>query len=251
MKSKKDKIVNLILIIIPFACILLIWQIGSLFTNEFILPSVGETFVALVLVFTQSKFYVALLGTLLRTLIAFVISFVLAFILAFLTRISQKAEVVIGTVVSVLRALPTIAVVLILLLWTSSNVSAVVVTSLVVLPTTYSSLKDALFSVDDDLIKVLKLYGVDDKKLLKAVYAPAILPSTLLAVGNGLSLNLKLMVAAEVIAATANSIGYLLNSAKVNFEMATMIAIVVVTVFVGILVEWSFRALSKRVGEWQ
>lgn len=251
MKSKKDKIVNLILIIIPFACILLIWQIGSLFTNEFILPSVGETFTALLSVFAKSKFYVALLGTLLRTLIAFVISFVLAFILAFLTRINQKAEVVISTVISVLRALPTIAVVLILLLWTSSNVAAVVVTSLVVLPTTYSSLKDALFSVDDDLIKVLKLYGVDDKKLLKDVYTPAILPSTLLAIGNGLSLNLKLMVAAEVIAATANSIGYLLNSAKVNFEMPTMIAIVIVTVFIGILVEWSFQALSKKVGEWQ
>lgn len=251
MKSKKDKIVNLILIIIPFACILLIWQIGSLFTNEFILPSVGETFTALLSVFAKSKFYVALFGTLLRTLIAFVISFVLAFILAFLTRINQKAEVVISTVISVLRALPTIAVVLILLLWTSSNVAAVVVTSLVVLPTTYSSLKDALFSVDDDLIKVLKLYGVDDKKLLKDVYTPAILPSTLLAIGNGLSLNLKLMVAAEVIAATANSIGYLLNSAKVNFEMPTMIAIVIVTVFIGILVEWSFQALSKKVGEWQ
>lgn len=251
MKSKKDKIVNLILIIIPFACILLIWQIGSLFTNEFILPSVGETFTALLSVFAKSKFYVALFGTLLRTLIAFLISFLLAFVLAILTRINQKAEVVIGTVVSVLRALPTIAVVLILLLWTSSNVAAVVVTSLVVLPTTYSSLKDALFSVDDDLIKVLKLYGVDDKKLLKDVYTPAILPSTLLAIGNGLSLNLKLMVAAEVIAATANSIGYLLNSAKVNFEMPTMIAIVFVTVFIGILVEWSFQALSKKVGEWQ
>lgn len=251
MDFKKDKIVNLILIVIPFACIFLAWQIGSLFTNEFILPSVGETLSALILVFSKQEFYTALFGTLLRTVIAFGVSFITAFILAFLSRIYKRAEVIISPVISLLRALPTIAVVLILLAWTNSNVASVVVTSLVVLPTIYSSLRDSLFSVDDELIKVLKLYGADDKKLLKSVYLPAILPSTLLAVGGGLSLNLKLMVAAEVIAATANSMGYLLNSAKWNLETANMIAIVVVTVCIGLLVEWVFKTLSKKVGEWQ
>lgn len=251
MKLNKNKILNLILILIPFVCVLIVWQIGSLFTNEFILPSVGETFSALLAIIFQGSFYSSLLGTLLRTLIAFTSSFVVAFLLAFWSRISERAEVMISPIISFLRALPTIAVVLLLLLWTNSFIAPIVVTSLVVLPTTYSSLKESFFSVDKDLIQALKLFNVDNKTLLNKVYIPSVLPSTLLTVGTGLSLNLKLMVAAEVIAATANSLGYMLNSSKVNFAMAKMIAIVVITVVIGLIVEAVFKLVSKKVGCWQ
>ena len=252
MKENNGKFTNLILSVLPIAVILLVWQVGAMaVSSEYILPDLGETLLGVVSVFGQKIFYTALLGTLLRTVIAFAISFILAFFLAFLSRVYKSADIMIAPVISVLRALPTIAVVLILLTWTNSNVASVVVTSLVVLPTAYSSLRDALFGVDDDFVRVLKLYGVSQKELLKKVYLPNILPNALLAIGSGLSLNLKLMVAAEVIAATANSLGYMLNSSKWNLETANMIAIVVVTVVIGLLVEWAFTTLSKKVGEWQ
>ena len=151
----------------------------------------------------------------------------------------------ISPIISFFRALPTIAVVLLLLMWTNSFIAPIVVTSLVVLPTVYSSLKEAFFSVDKDLIRVLKLYGVDKKTLLKKVYFPSVLPSVLSTVGGGFSLNLKLMVAAEVIAGTANSLGSMLNSSKVNFATAKMIALVVITVVIGIIIEAIFNSVSK------
>ena len=82
MKVNKDKILNLIFILLPFICLFTIWQVGSLFTNEFILPSLFETLLATGKVLVSGKFYLSLLGTLLRTLIAFTISFLLAFFLA-------------------------------------------------------------------------------------------------------------------------------------------------------------------------
>ncbi|MBQ7373379.1 MAG: ABC transporter permease subunit [Clostridia bacterium] len=251
MKVNKDKILNLIFILLPFICLFTVWQIGSSFTNEFILPSLFETLLATGKVLASGKFYLSLLGTLIRTVIAFAISFLLAFLLAFWSRASRRADVTIAPVISVFRALPTIAVVLLLLMWTNSFIAPIVVTSLVVLPTTYSTLRDAFFNVDGDLIKALKLFEVDQKTLLKKVYAPSVLPSTLLAIGSGLSLNLKLMVAAEVIAATANSLGFMLNSSKALFETAKMIAIVLITVVIGLIVELTFKSISKKVGAWQ
>lgn len=251
MKINKDKIINLILVIIPFACIFLAWQIGSHFSNEFILPSVGETFSALYKVLGQGVFYKSLLGTLFRTAVAFAVCFALAFLMAFWSRINPKADVMFAPIISFLRALPTIAVVLLLLMWTNSFVAPIIVTSLVVFPTVYNSLRHSFFGVDKDLVKALKLFNVDNKTLLKKVYVPTVLPSTLVAVGSGFSLNLKLMVAAEVIAATANSLGFMLNSSKALFETAKMIAIVVVTVIIGLIIEVIFNAISKKVGEWQ
>ena len=251
MKFNKSRITNLILILIPFVFILIVWQIGSLFTNEFILPSVGETFSALLKILGEGKFYGSLIGTVFRTFVAFILSFIVAFLLAFWSRISKQTEVMISPIISFFRALPTIAVVLLLLVWTNSFIAPIVVTSLVVLPTVYSSLKEAFFSVDKDLIRVLKLYGVDKKTLLKKVYFPSVLPSVLSTVGGGFSLNLKLMVAAEVIAGTANSLGSMLNSSKVNFATAKMIALVVITVVIGIIIEAIFNSVSKKIGDWQ
>lgn len=252
MKEKKDKIINLILAIIPLVCILLVWQIeAKKIDNEFILTDVGATFKALLELFKEKAFYKSLGDTIARTLIAFGVSFVIATALAFLSRISKRADVMISPIISVIRSLPTIAVVVLLLLWTNSKIAPIIVTMLVVLPTTYSSMRDAFFTVDDELITVLKLYNVPMRELLFKVYIPQVLPPTLLAIGGGIALNLKLMVAAEVIAQTANSLGNLLNEAKHYYEIASMIAVVVVSVVVGLVVESAFRFASKKVGKWQ
>ncbi|MBR2385482.1 MAG: ABC transporter permease subunit [Clostridia bacterium] len=253
MKEKNNRILNLILTTIPIVCILLVWQIeAKKINNEFILTDVGVTFKALVEILKQQEFYKSLWGTLSRTLIAFGVSFVMATVLAFLSRISKKAEVMIVPVISIIRSLPTIAIILLLYIWTDSSAkSAIIVTTLVVLPTTYSSMRDAFFTVDDELIKGLKLYKVPTHEMLLKVYFPQILPSTLLAIGGGIALNLKLMVAAEVIVSTANSLGYLLNTSKAYFDIASMIAVVVVSVAIGLIVESTFRFVSKKVGKWQ
>ena len=252
MKASTERIINLIFILTPIACVLLIWQVGAIAVgSEYILPDIKSTLVALISLLKGKAFYRSLLGTLYRTAVAFAISFSIASVLAFLTRIQKRAETVISPLISILRALPTIAVIVLLQYWTNSKIASIVVTTLVVLPTSYSSMREAFFSVDNDLIKALKLFNVSEGELIKKVYFPAILPATLLAVGNGLTLNLKLMVAAEVLSATANSLGYLLNTSKVNYEVASTIAIVVITVAIGLTVEGVFRLISKKVGKWQ
>jgi NitT/TauT family transport system permease protein len=96
-----------------------------------------------------------------------------------------------------------------------------------------------------------KLYGLSDRTILKQVQIPQILPPMLVSAGTGPSLSLKLMVAAEVISATSRSIGALLNNARQTAEVAQMIAIVVVTVVLGLIIEGIFSILSKKVGKWK
>ena len=71
------------------------------------------------------------------------------------------------------------------------------------------------------------------------------LPQLLRSAGSGLSLNVKLMVAAEVLAQTGRSLGYLLNTSKVYLETATMIALVLVSVALGLIVEGVFGLLAR------
>ena len=250
MKEKREKILNLILPITVVLAIIAIWTVmASTIKNEFILPSVTEALSALLKVLKNGLFYRSLLGTLLRTLVAFIFSFVVAIMLAVLSCKNNVAERLISPIMSVMRALPTIAVVLLLLLWTNSNVASVIVTILVVLPTVFTNVQNALLSIDKTICEAAKMDGADEKRVFLSIEVPLIKPSVFSAIGSGFSLNFKLMVAAEVIAQTARSIGYMLNTAKAYFETAEMIALVCVTVVIGLFVESVFNWLSKKARE--
>jgi NitT/TauT family transport system permease protein len=219
--------------------------------SEYILPSVGQTINALFSVLGKGEFYLAFLSTLLRSLIAFIISFVLAFVFAFFSARNTIVRKIIEPIISVIRALPTIAIILLLLFWTNSKVAPVIVTLLVVLPTSYTHLISAFESIDKTSVEASWVDGADQKQSFALVEFPQIAPAFFKAIGGGVSLNFKLMVAAEVLAQTANSIGYMLNVSKVYFEIPTLMALVLVAVVFGVVVEFIFNKISLKLGSWK
>lgn len=249
--GQSKKITDIILTIIPIITILLLWGVSSLIIdNRFILPSLKETYYAFIGNFTSKVFYKALFSTLLRAFMAFIISLMIAFSLAILSG-REKAQKVIAPIIAIIRALPTIAIVLLVLLWTNSYIAPMVVTTLVVLPTLYTDINNSFSVIGKEQVIMCKTFNVGKGDFIKKVALPEIMPEFLNTVGSNLSLNLKLMVAAEVIASTANSLGVMLNQGKVYFETAQMLSIVAVIVIIGLIIEYLFRFISKKVGKWQ
>ena len=111
--KKLNRTLNLILPIIVILAIFLIWEIASrIIGSEYVLPSVGQTVNSLFALFLQNEFYVAFALTFLRSLIAFLISFILGFALAFIRSRFALSAKIIEPIISILRALPTIAIIL-------------------------------------------------------------------------------------------------------------------------------------------
>ena len=252
MKDKKVKILNLILPIASILAIIVVWIVAYYAVgNDSIMPSFSETLVTFFSLFAKGEFYLALGGTLLRTIISFVVSFVLAFGLALLSYKVWWVKKVLSPIVSIVRVLPTIAVVLLLLVWTNSFIAPIIVALLVVFPTTYTGVESVLSSIDEKQLEMCKVFGVDEKTVLKKVKIPQILPSTINIAGTALSLTLKLMVAAEVLSYTTDSIGNYLQLAKLYDNTVIMMALVLVTVVIGVVIEMVFSLISKKVGKWQ
>ncbi len=249
---KKDKLLNLILSLITLSCLLLIWAMGAVVTDsEYILPSISLTLRNVIILFGSGKFYTALFFTITRSAISFLLSFAVSAVFAFLANKSKVAERLILPLISIIRALPTLAVILLLLFWTNRQVAPVVVTMLVVMPTTYTHLKSALAAVEKTSVEAGKVDGADRKNLFFKIELPQIAPSVYSAVGSGLSLNLKLMVAAEVISATAKSLGTMLNRASFGAQVAEMLAIVLVVLALGLIIEFCFNKLSEKSSSWK
>ena len=247
---KSEKILNLIIPLISVLCIAVLWAIVALVVNNvYLMPGFFTTLTEVFRLFSTLEFYSAFLGTILRTLISFIMALSFALVLSFLTFENKRAKSAIAPIISIIRVLPTIAVVLLLLVWTNSFIAPIVVTFLVVFPTIYLNIESAIKSIDYDQIESSKTFGADDKYIFKKVVFPQILPNFFSAVGAGLALNLKLMVAAEVLALTVNSMGNLLQLAKLYDQMVTMMALVLVTVIFGLIIEGVFSYISKKVGK--
>ena len=247
-----NKFLNLILPLFTILFILVVWAIGSkIEDNEFILPTVGQALEEFFVLLGQAKFYRALFFTVLRSFISFIISFILSGILAYLSSKSRKLEKLILPFISVMRALPTIAIAWLLVFWTNNQVAPVVITMLVVFPTSYTHVLGALNSVDKTTIYAGKVDGADWLNLFLRIELPQIAPDVCSITGSGIALNFKLMVAAEVLGATVTSLGTMFNMANYGFEVARTLALTIVVLILGLLVELLFNALSKKVGEWK
>ena len=250
MKMKKiNKTLNICLPIITILVLILIWFIASKIVDEaIVLPTpiavLSKTFETL----GKGEFWTNFVSTMGRGIIAFILSFLLGTALAILVSYSKMSKTVVNVLVSIIRAMPTIAVILLLLLWTNSRVASVFVTMLVVLPTMYSSMQVALGKVDSDIITMMKSFNIPKKTQYTKYILPITLPSTIQTIGSGLSLNIKLIVAAEVIAGTARSIGNMMTEAKVYFETAELFAIVLIMVIIAVSIELIFHKIASIVG---
>ena len=204
--------------------------------NELLVPNVGEVLFETGKMLGNGNFWAALGGTLLRTLIAFAASFLLALIFALLAYLLPTFGNFFTPIVSSLRSLPTLAVLLILLVWWGAGFAPIAVAFLSLFPMLYAGILAALSGVDKKLIEMSAVYGVPLNKRIFELYLPAVSPYVLREAGAAISFALKLVVSAEVLAYTFPSIGNLMQEARL-YAIPQLFALVGVTFLIGLALE--------------
>lgn len=243
---------NILISLIAVASMWIIWLVAYYtVANDYIIPSVSNTFVSLWFdCLAKNSFWIAFGNTFLRTVIAFAISFVIAAALAALCALSQKISAFIMPFMVFLRTLPTLAVILLLLIWTNPRIAPVVVTVLVAFPMIYARLVSAIESIDGGIRQMLKVYNVSKKKAIFKVYMPMISPTVFAQTGADLSLCLKIMISGEVLAGTFKSLGGIMQEARLFLEMPRLAALTLLAVFAGLVVDIAFTQLARLTFKW-
>lgn len=219
--------------------------------NELLVPSFEDCWAAFWNLWKSAGFISALFGSFLRVLIAFLISFVLAAIFAVIAYLVPAFCRIFSMIVVFLRTAPTMAVLLIILVWTSAGVAPVIVAFLSLFPMLYTAILTALSGVDENLVEMSRVYNVPLKKRIFQLYLPAALPYVMREAGAALSFSLKLVVSAEVLAATYKSLGGMMQEAKVYLDVPLLFALVGVTFLLGAAIELlgslAAHAVERRV----
>jgi len=227
---------------------LLLWNVAySLVRNDYVFPSFAEVFSEMKNLFKEKEFYFSFWQSFLRVLQAFFFSFLLAGGFAVLTKAVKGFEKVFAPVVSALRALPTMAIMLILLIWSTPAKAPVIIAFLALFPMLYTGFLSALSVVDEELVEMNKVFQVPKKKQIFKMYLPMSMPYVLREASAGLSFALKLVVSAEILANTFNSLGGMLQLSKIYLETPKVFALTLVVIVVGLILEVTGLLISKAV----
>lgn len=220
------------------ATVLLVWYVVSIVADsEFILPAPFATLRRLIALLGETAFWSAFGYTLLRSILAYVISVIGSLCLALLSYFFKPIGRFLSPLVSILRALPTMAVVLLIVVWAGAKKAPVIVALMVLLPTLYATTIEALDNIDRDILNMARIDGANRLTLTIKFLLPLSAPLVSRSVSAGIALGIKLIVAAEVLASTANSVGMMMQLSRIYFEVAELIALTVVTVITALILE--------------
>lgn len=242
-------------ILYSLAAIILMWAVwliaAAAVQNEYLVAPVGASVKEFFALFASSVFWRALAHTLLRTLAAFAISFIAALACACLAAWCKQFAAFMRPVAAFFRTLPTMAVLLLILVWLTPRTAPVAVALLVLFPMTYTQLFNRLAEVDGELLQMAKVYKMPARRRLADIYIPHLAPLALAQTGANLSFGLKLIISAEVMASTRTALGGMISQAQAYINLPRIAALTLAAVALGLVFEAVFTLISDRAFKWK
>lgn len=244
-KTLKKILISAAKVLASVAVVLLLWWLFAYITqSELVLPDPWQVLKITGQLLAQGETYLALLCTLARAVTAFALSFGVALALVLLVGVYPAAKPFIGGVVTVLRALPTISVILIAMVAFHSSTVPMVVAFLVAFPVVYSAF---LREIDDkQLADLCKVYNVSAAKKVKYVLLPQTSKAMLLQCHDSLPLCIKVVIAGEVLALPRLGLGKQMYAAKVNWLTANVFALTLLALVVCLVLSGIFALCQRR-----
>ncbi len=241
---------------IKFICVatfwILIWEAASRLVsrnNELLLLILPSPFTVLKkwcdIAFT-SQFIKAELLTLTRIFLGFVMGCVSGFAIGILTHTSKLFHSLLSPILKIIRAVPVVAIIILMYLFFSSSTLPILIVCLMVLPLVWQTVHDGLENTDSSLLEMAKVYNLSSAKTLSKVKLPHITPSLITACVNALGLAWKSGVAAEVICLPDVSLGAILWHGKGNVNYDEVYAVTLTVVLFSIIIEFLLKFLCNK-----
>lgn len=238
--------------IVFLASLVLLWQL--LWSLEiwppYVFPSPLEVLQSMIDGFVDTTFPRAIAGSLRRVAIGFGVSVAVGVPLGILVGRKRLVENTIGTLVMGLQALPSISWLPLAMLWFGlSERSIVFVIIMGGLMAITISTADGVRNSPPIFVKAARTMGARGFFLYRRVILPSVLPAIVSGLKLGWSFAWRSLMAGELLYMTVG-LGQLLTMGRELNDMARVIAVMLVIIFIGLLVDrLIFAPVERRLRE--
>lgn len=198
--------------------------ISIVIKNEYVFPNVYEILKKFFLLFLDKKLYLSTLNTIFHLLLAVVFSLIIGGAFAIISSFNERIYLLLKPINTILRSLPIIVLILITLIIFDFSSSAVVASTLALIPLFYEAFYQGIISIDKVYLDVYKLESAFNLKILFKVYIPLIASYCKVSLINALGMGIKILITTEYLSGVKNTIGECINSSWASFDYTAIYA---------------------------
>jgi len=214
--------------------------------SEIVLPSPLRVARSVATLFPTSTFLVALQATFLRGVASFGISMATGIAVGLACGLSATLGYALAPALTVVRATPVLAVILLALIWFPSGLVPLFAAVLMAFPVVVADVRQGVRSADPKLLEMARLFRLRRRDRLRSVYAPAMAPHLVSASHSALGLCWKVVVAGEVLSQPARALGTGMNRARIELETAEVLAWTFAGILLCALTDALFKLFRRR-----
>ncbi|MDR0751381.1 MAG: ABC transporter permease subunit [Christensenellaceae bacterium] len=252
-KKKSSFLLKNLVALMATSIIIVIWWIfaETKFKDNGIIPSPIATLQIIFVELQKPLFTKAVNATLMRSICSFAVAFFTATFLATISARVKHINSFLSPFMTIFRAMPTMAIILILLMIVGSKTLPIVIAFLVVFPLSYENMYEAIKGIDKQLLQMARVFRVSRLRQLFSIYIPSILPYMFACIVSGFGLNLKVIIAAEIMGLPTVSIGYQILTAKQGFDFSISFAWLIIAVVLSYVSEIILRGIGRFLIPWK
>jgi NitT/TauT family transport system permease protein len=203
---------------------LVVWQIASSFTPDYIVPPLSAVGAAITDILTSPAGLSNLTATLLRVAMGLASAFVVGVALGLATGVSERASGYILPVVRFIQGIPSLSWVVIAVIWFQGvELRVWFVIILVTLPGFALQTDDSYRAIPAELRDMARSYRPTRRSMFRDVTLPGITPGLFTAWKVNLGLGIRMVLVAELVGASTG-VGNALLTAQQLFDMAAVVA---------------------------
>lgn len=232
---------------------LAVWEIigKSGLVNRLFLPPLSAVLKAGYDMFASGIIWVHIQVTATEFLLGFAIAVVIGVPLGILMGWKRKVNFVLDPLVSMIYAIPFLAVIPLIILWfgigiISKLVTVVYVSVFPIVVNTMAGVKSA----DESLVRVGRSFGARDLKIFKTIVLPGAFPYLLSGLRLGLGRALVGAIGAELQAST-EGLGWLIGKYSGTFQTDKMLVSILIVAAIGVALTEILKKIEARFEVWR
>lgn len=221
-------------LILSISAIILIWQgVAVSFNNSLLLPSFWDVLIEIYKIIKNKEFFKLIFSSSFRCIQSFILSIIISIVLVITSYFSKVVYNILYPIITFMKAVPTMAFIVLLLIWTSKDLSPIIIGILISLPIFYDEMLNSLFNIDEGLLKMIKIYRVSKLDKIKVIVIPVIYMEIKKIMSSTISLIFKVVISSEVYAQPQYGIGSIIQFEKLQLNTAAIIGwMIIITLII-------------------
>ncbi len=236
------------LYLLTIGIILLLWQIQAVRIGKpDFFPYPRQVWDTLVFLLSDQNTYQIILRSFARLITAIGMASLAGIVLGTMAGFTPVLATMMRPVVTSLRTLPVASLIVIILILYGHTRSLYIITFLMIFPLVFEAAKQGVLNISTTLKWALLLEKVPWRKKMTKVYLPLAFPYIKTGFLQSIGLGFKVLVMAEFIAQSPQSIGNMLYRGRINLQYDHVFAWTIILIIIVTMVELFIQRLRSEI----